>query len=104
MDSPLSDTLDCLDRLKEAARRGDWTNAAELAASLPQQALPPQMQPSREELGEYLRHLKEALIVAKASRAHAAASLVRLQAAARFNHASRDFAPGRQDFADLADF
>ena len=51
---------------------------------------------NREDLGEYLRHLKEALIVAKVSRAHAAASLVRLNAAAQFNIARKDHsrAPG----------
>jgi len=100
MASQLSDAIDRVAWLKESARRGDWISAAGLAALLPRQ-MPP---PSREELDEYLRHLKDALTVAKASRAHAASSLVRLQAAARFNHACRDFAPGRQDFGDLADF
>jgi hypothetical protein len=43
-------------------------------------------------LGEYLDLLKEALSVAKDSRAHTAASLGRLNAAARFNHARTDSA------------
>ncbi len=41
-------------------------------------------------LGEYLQVLKEALSVAKDSRARAAASLGRLNAAERFNRARSD--------------
>ena len=67
--------------LRESARRGDWESFAALTDSLPHQTLPA----TPEKLGEYLQALKEALSVAKDSRAQAAASLVRLNAAARFN-------------------
>jgi hypothetical protein len=99
MVSQLSDILILLACLQESARRGDWVNAFDIAVSLPQQKLPA----GRNELCEYLRCLKQALIVAKTSRAHAAASLVRLNAAARFN-TSGDFAPPRQEFGEPADF
>jgi len=87
-------------QLRESARRGDWQGAADLATTLPRQTLPD----TRDELGEYLRDLKEALTVARVSRAHAAASLVRLKAAARFNHIHGDLAPKRQNFGDTANF
>lgn len=98
--SQLFEILDCVASIKESARRGDWRSAPQLTAILPR-ALPPA---SREELGEYLDHLKDALAVAKASRAHAAASQVRLNAAARFNRSRSDFSSGRQNFGDSADF
>jgi hypothetical protein len=107
MASPLSDILGLVSCLQESARRGDWKNAGELAAILPQQTLPG----NPEELGEYLRCLKQALMVAKASRAHSAASLarcnaaaVRLNAAAHFNRTRLDFAPPRQEFGEPAEF
>jgi hypothetical protein len=74
--------------LRESARRGDWDSVASLTASLPHQTLPA----DPEDLGEYLHALKEALSVAKHSRAHAAASRARLNAAARFNLARTDSA------------
>jgi hypothetical protein len=83
MDSPRSDLFETLACLRESALRGDWNGVASLTASLPQQAR--EIDP--EKLGEYLDALKEALSVAKDSRAHTAASLVRLNAAARFNYA-----------------
>jgi hypothetical protein len=86
MDFPPSDLLGTVACLRESARRGDWNSAAELAGTLPRQKLPD----GPEKLGEYLRTLKEALTVARASRAHAAASLVRLTAAAKFNRARLD--------------
>lgn len=73
--------------------------AGELAASLRRHALPD----TPEEIGEYLHRLEKALIVAKTSRAHAAATLVRLNAAARFNGISVDFTAPRQDFGRVAD-
>jgi hypothetical protein len=107
MGSQLSDQLDIIARLQESARRGDWKSAGELTATLPQRTLPA----SREELGEYLRRLRQALIVAKVSRAHSAASLARcktaaarLNAATRFNKTRLDFAPPRQEFGEPADF
>jgi hypothetical protein len=74
--------------LRESARRGDWNGVASLTAALPRQT----REVNPKELGEYLHVLKEALSVAKDSRAHAAASLVRLNAAARFNHGRTDSA------------
>jgi len=107
MASPLSNILDLVACLQESARRGDWKNVGELTATLPRQTLPA----SREELGEYLRSLKQALIVAKASRANTAASLAgcntaaaRLHAAARFNKTRLDIAPPRQEFGESAEF
>jgi hypothetical protein len=107
MASPLSDILHLVDCLRESARRGDWKSAGELAAILPRQDLPD----SRDELGEYLTCLRQALIVARVSRAHAAASLarinntaVRLNAAARFNQTRLDGAPPRQEFGESAEF
>jgi hypothetical protein len=104
MASQLCDILACL---RESARRGDWKSTGELAVHLRQQTLPA----NREDLGEYLLRLKEALIAAKVSRAHAAASLtrcntaaVRLNAAATFNNARVDIAPSRQEFGEAADF
>jgi hypothetical protein len=99
MDSQLSNALEIVARVRESARRGDWRSAADLATTLPGQKLPE----GADEVGEYLRHLKEALLVARVSRAHAAASLVRLKAAARFHHTRLDPAPERQNFGDPAD-
>jgi hypothetical protein len=89
MASKPSDLLEIVASLEESARRGDWPGAGRLAAILAQQALPT----NSEELGEYLRCLKQAMIAAKVSRAHSAASLARvntaagrLNAAARFNN------------------
>jgi len=107
MDSKLSDLLELVGCLRESARRGDWKSAGELAAILRQQTLPA----SREELGEYFLRLKEALIAAKVSRAHTAASLAnfntaaaRLNAAATFNNTRVDFVPSRQEFGEATDF
>jgi hypothetical protein len=100
MDSQLSNALEIVSRLRESARRGDWKGAADIATTLPRQTLPDK----EDEVGEYLRDLKEALTVARVSRAHAAASLVRLKAAARFNHAHCDLPSERQNFGDTADF
>jgi hypothetical protein len=100
MASQLSDALDCVACITESARRGDWRSAADLTALLPRETAAA----SRDELGEYLHCLKEAVTVAKASRAHAAASLVRLQAVARFNRARLDYPSDRQNSDDPADF
>jgi hypothetical protein len=100
MGSQLSDILDLISRVQESARRGDWKSAGEITATLPQQTLPA----GSAELGEYLRRLKQALIVAKVSRAHSAASLARCKtAAARLNAATR-FNKTRQEFGESADF
>jgi hypothetical protein len=102
----LSELLETVASLQESARFGDWKSACRLAALLPQQDLPT----SREELGEYLRCLKQALIAAKVSRAHSAASLARvnsaagrLNAAAHFNNIRSGPARPRQEFGEAAD-
>lgn len=100
MDSALSKARSAIECLKEAARRGDWRNACEMATHLRGQALPV----TREELAAYLKSLKEALIVAKASRAQAAASLVRLNAAAGFHRGVLNRTRGRQNFGESTDF
>jgi hypothetical protein len=96
----LSDALDRVARISESARRGEWQSAADLTALLPPEA----PAASRDELHEYLRSLQEALTVAKVSRAHASASLQRLQAVARFNNARQGFVSHRQNSDDSADF
>ncbi len=100
MASQLSDAIDRVARIRESARRGDWQSAADLTALLPAQA----PAASRDGLHEYLRSLQEALMVAKASRSRAAASLQRLQAVANFNNARLGFASHRQNYDDPADF
>ena len=107
MVSRLSDLLELVAALQDSARRGDWKTADELTASLRQRTPPA----GGEELGEYLLRLKEALVTAKASRAHAAASLaalntaaVRLNAAATFNEVQADSLLPRQEFGEATDF
>jgi hypothetical protein len=107
MASQLFNVLDLVARLQESARRGDWKSTGELAAHLSQQTLPA----GREELGEYLLRLKQALIAAKMSRAHAAESLARintaaarLHAASKFNDTRGSFVSSRQEFGEAADF
>jgi hypothetical protein len=100
MASQLSNSLHLIARLRESARRGDWENAGELAGLLQQETSPA----SPEELGELLARMKEALIVAKTSRAHLAASLARLNAAAGFNNTRLEFPQARREFGETADF
>jgi hypothetical protein len=90
MDSKPSDLIDSL---RESAHRGDWRNALELAEQLSRQT--PPADPL--ELGDYLLRLRETVIVAKASRADTAATLVRLRAAASFNRSALASAPARQN-------
>jgi hypothetical protein len=99
MASRLSDTFRIIANLREAARRGDWENAGELARTLAQQAPPG----SKEELGQLLDQLKETLVVARVSRAHSVATLTRLKAAARFNNARTDFFFIRPKFGEVTD-
>lgn len=82
--------------LRECARRGDWKSALEAATAL-RDSTPPA---SAAETGEYLERLREALVVAKASRAHIAAALVRMNAAARFNRDRAGAALLRQEFGE----
>jgi hypothetical protein len=100
MVSQLSDALERLALIRESAHRGDWQSAADLTALLPREAAAA----NGEELAEYLRRLQEAVTVAKASRAHASASLLRLQAVAKFNCARLGFPSGRQNSDDPAAF
>jgi hypothetical protein len=99
MDSQLFSIPGLVNRLHEPARRGDWQDAVEMAALLPQQALPE----DREGLAEHLRSLRAALIAAKASRADAVASLSRLNAAANFNNSALGHEASRQEFGGPAD-
>jgi hypothetical protein len=92
--------LESIASFEEAARRGDWKGAGELAAGLRRHELPT----DHKELGEYLLHLKEALVTAKISRAHTAASLVKFNAAAVRLNAAASFHRVRQEFAGTADF
>jgi len=55
------------------------------------------------ELGEHLCRLRETVIVAKASRADSAATLVRLRAAAKFNRSALAPTPRRQNPGDMPD-
>ena len=87
MDSQLSDRFNLVADLRESARRGDWKNALDLALAL-RDLTPPA---SAIETGEYLDRLRQALVVAKTSRAHTAATLVRLNAAARFSRNRQEF-------------
>ncbi len=86
--------------LQEAARRGNWQKASELADALARRETPVM----RDELGAWLEALRETLIVAKTSRAHLAAELARLNAAAGFNHTRSGYSPPRQEFGETADF
>lgn len=97
-DNANTDLLACL---RESARRGDWRNALRLAEKLSRMAPPTEPR----ELGEHLCRLRETVIVAKASRAGAAATLVRLRAAASFNRSALASPPAaRQNPGDLPDF
>jgi hypothetical protein len=87
MASQLSDRFVLVAGLRESARRGDWKNAMELALAL-RDLTPPA---SAIETGQYLDRLREALVAAKTSRAHTAATLVRINAAARFSRSRQEF-------------
>ena len=99
MASRLCDTAPLIAGIEESTRRGDWLNAGALTTLLKQMPVPE----NRDELGEYLRCLEQALIAAKTSRAHSAATLMRLNAAARFHCMSAEFSPHRQKFAETTD-
>jgi hypothetical protein len=100
MDFQHSDIFELVADLREAARTGEWERACELAALLPLQTMPS----TEEELGIYLHCLKEALLVGKASRAHSAAALVRVNAAVSFNSTRVGLASTRQECGDTANF
>jgi hypothetical protein len=98
MDSQHSELFAIVGSLQECARRGDWKSAFEAARAL-RDSTPPA---SAAETGQYLDRLRDALVVAKASRTHLAATLVRLNAAARFSRtrASVHPLPSRQKFGE----
>jgi hypothetical protein len=100
MASHPSDLFALVSQLRESARRGDWRNAFDLATTLRDHTPPANVIAD----GEYLAQLRDALMVAKASRAQAAATLVRLNAAAGFNRVRAADAPARQKFAESPDF
>jgi hypothetical protein len=82
--------------LQECARRGEWKAAHQYAICLRDQTAPL----GELEMGEYLNRLREALVVAKSSRAHLAAALVRVNAAARFNTDRAPIFMRRQEFGE----
>jgi len=70
-----------------------------IAGTLRRQALPD----NQDELGEYLRRLKEALVVAKVSRASAVARRTRVNAVSGFNKTRLIFAAGRHNSVESPD-
>ncbi|HWE49105.1 MAG TPA: hypothetical protein VG273_04930 [Bryobacteraceae bacterium] len=89
--------LDLVARLQEAARRGDWQQAAALSTQF--KIKPLSVNP--EELAEYLGQLRQALAVARAARSSAAATLGRLRAVSRFNADVAGTLQKRQKLVDL---
>lgn len=85
--------------LQESARRGDWKSARETTVLLRKQNLPT----GERDLGDYLSRLREALLVARTSRSHTAATLSRVNAAAEFNRTRIHLLPPRQNFAEPPD-
>ncbi len=96
---PLSDPVfnlaSALEALREAAHQGDWTRAERLVESLGQAPLPAEP----EALAAHLANLREALIIARASRSHLTLKLNRIRAAAGFLN-GRKLSSGRHDFAE----
>ena len=95
MASQHSEVFAIVGSLQEYARRGDWESAFEAATAL-RDSTPPA---NAAEAGAYLGRLQEALVAARASRAHLAATLIRLNAAARFNR-TRVVVQARQEFGE----
>lgn len=98
MDSQHSELFAIVGNLQECARRGDWKSAFEAATALRDRTPPA----SAADTGRYLDRLRDALVVAKASRTHLAATLVRLNAAARFSRtrASAHLRSSCQEFGE----
>ena len=94
MDSQPSEAFGLIDDLRESARRGDWKSAFDAAAALRDRT----PAANAVDTERYLDRLRDALVAAKASRAHLAVTLVRLNAAARFGR-TRDAVP-RQEFGE----
>jgi hypothetical protein len=95
MDSQRSNALTHLRRLGDSIRADDWRTAEGLGLNFSHCEVPT----GQPEMAEYLEALKQTLILARASRSVAAATLSRVRAAARFQSAAAD----RQDFADLTE-
>jgi hypothetical protein len=72
--------------LMDAARCGDWSAVAELTANI-RAGIVPELDIERQ---EYLRALKETLVVVKAARAGIAVSAARLSAAVGFQNCYRN--------------
>ena len=81
MDSPHSDPLSALIRIRDCVARGDWTQADANAAEI----LGQRLELSENAFATYLSHLRETLALARAARANAITALARLNAAAGFN-------------------
>jgi hypothetical protein len=90
-----------LSALEESTRRGNWGKAAAMAAELDHLRVPA----DPEELGRYLGQLRRTLVTARTSRAHAAAFLRRVNAAAGFCRTRRAESESaeRQNFVDSAE-
>jgi hypothetical protein len=85
--------------LRQSIQGGNWSAAESMARSLPGCLLPV----TQPELEGYLNALKHTVIMAKASRSIAAATLARVRAAERFQVGGY-LSEARQNFADSADF
>jgi len=88
--------IELLAAVEESARRGDWRTAGDLVGKLGQVPVPT----GRAELGLYLECLQKAIVAARSSRAHAIASLRRVNAAAGFCRTRVIAAAERQDFVE----
>jgi hypothetical protein len=89
--------------LMQAARAADWAAVSDLTEVIRNATLPG----GAEELQEYARNLKEALVVVKASRADLAMSAARLNAAVGFQSSGpsgANSAEKRQNPGIVADF
>jgi hypothetical protein len=96
MDFQRSDVHVQLAQVRDAIRGGNWGVAELNARELSKHTVPAQVC----DMEAYLEELKQTLVLAKASRANAAASLARVRAAARFQQ-NRSFTTlGRQNFAE----
>jgi hypothetical protein len=95
--------LEVFGLLMKASRAGDWSSVADLTDIIRASTVP-QLEEERQ---EYLRSLREALVVVKASRADLAMSAARLNAAVGFHSSGSGGATcddDRQNPGIMADF
>ena len=98
MDSRPSDAPSRLADIRHFIRCGNWDAADSIAGSLTQVPVPG----TPAGLKNYLDDLRQTIILAKASRSVAAASLARVRAAATFQSRESPLPSERQDFVDPA--